>query len=218
MMESFIKILIYVHAFFGSLGLISGVLSVLVRKGGNRHKLWGKLFSGSMIISSIVSLGIACMPNHTNVFLLLIGVFTIYMVLAGNRALTLKASVKNKADWKDKVLSVTMCISALIMLTLGFVSFLNNSNVWTLYTFFGLIGLFMTYRDFKTFKTFTANDRISIVSHIGRMLGAFITSITAFIVAGLNIGNLIVWLVPTLIGIPYILFWTKKVRTQKVPL
>jgi len=44
-MENFIKILIYVHAFFGGLGLISGVLSVIVRKGGNRHKLWGKLFS-----------------------------------------------------------------------------------------------------------------------------------------------------------------------------
>lgn len=216
MMENFIKILIYVHAFFGGLGLISGILSVIVRKGGSKHKLWGKLFSRSMIVSSIISLVVACMPNHTNVFLFLIGVFTIYMVLAGNRALTLKASVKNEADWKDKAISITMCISALVMLTLGLISFLNNSNLWTLYIFFGIIGLFMTYRDFKTFKTFMTNNNISIVSHIGRMVGAFITSITAFIVAGLNIGNLIVWLVPTLIGIPYILFWTKKMKTVKV--
>lgn len=218
MMENFIKILIYVHAFFGGLGLISGVVSVVVHKGGSTHKFWGTLFSRSMIVSSLISLVVACMPHHTNVFLFLVGVFTIYLVLAGNRALTLKASVKSKADWKDKAISYTMSLSALIMLILGLISFLNNSNLWILYTFFGAIGLFMTYRDFKTFKTFTTSPNISIVSHIGRMLGAFITSITAFMVAGLNIGNLIVWLAPTIMGIPYIIFWTRKMKTVKIML
>lgn len=217
-MENFIKVLICIHAFFGGLGLISGIVSIITRKGGNKHKFWGRLFSRSMIFSSTISLVVACMPNHINVFLFLIGVFTIYMVLGGNRALTLKASIKSAADWKDKAISLTMCVSAVIMVTLGLISFLRHNNLWTLYMFFGSIGLFMTYRDFKTFKTFVTNDNISIISHIGRMVGAFITSITAFIVAGLNIGNLIVWLVPTLIGIPYIIFWTKKVRTVKIEL
>lgn len=215
-METFIKTLIYIHAFFGGLGLTAGIVSIMVRKGGKVHKLWGKMFSISMIISSLLSLIVACVPGHKNIFLFLIGVFTIYMVLAGNRALTLKASIKNKADLIDKSISYSMMIIAFLMLILGIVSFLKDNNLWKLYFFFGSIGLFMTYRDFKTFTEFVTDNKIGINSHIGRMVGAFITSVTAFIVAGLSISNLIVWLAPTLIGIPYIVFWTRKMKTIKI--
>ncbi len=214
-MEPFIKTLIYIHAFFGGLGLTAGVISIAVRKGGKVHKLWGKIFLYGMLISSILSLAVAVMPGHENLFLFLIGIFTLYMVLAGNRALTLKAKIKSAADWKDKLISYTMCLSALIMLILGILCFMKGNNLWKLYFFFGSIGLFMTYRDFKTFKQFTTDNMIAVVSHIGRMVGAFITSVTAFMVAGLSISNLVVWLLPTLVGIPYIIFWTQKMKAKK---
>lgn len=212
-METFIKTLIYIHAFFGGLGLTAGIVSIIVHKGGKVHKLWGKIFSYGMTISSLLSLIVACMPHHESSFLFLIGIFTIYMVLAGNRALTLKASIKKSADAIDKGISYTMGFIALLMIGFGIYCLLNDNNLWTLYCFFGGIALFMTYRDFKTFKTFTTNNKIAIVSHIGRMVGAFITSITAFLVAGLSISNLVVWLAPTLLGIPYIIYWTRKMKS-----
>ncbi len=215
-MENLIKTLIYIHAFFGGLGLIAGIISILVRKGGKVHKLWGKIFSVSMITSSLLSLIVASFPGHENMFLFLIGVFTIYMVLAGNRALTLKASIKSKANAVDKSISYTMCGIAFLMLILGIICFVKDNNLWKLYFFFGSIGLFMTSRDFKAFKNFTTNNKVYIINHIGRMVGAFITSITAFIVAGLSISNLVVWLAPTLIGIPYIIFWVRKMKTIKL--
>ena len=36
--------------------------------------------------------------NHENLFLFLIGIFTIYLILAGNRALTLNSKIKEKID------------------------------------------------------------------------------------------------------------------------
>ena len=86
-MEQTIKTLIYIHAFFGGLGLITGMISIFVKKGGFNHKRTGKIFSYSMIISSLISLFVARMPNHENLFLFLIGIFTIYLILAGNRVI-----------------------------------------------------------------------------------------------------------------------------------
>jgi len=96
-MENTIKIFIYIHAFFGELGLITGIGSIVVRKGNLNHRRLGKWFTWSMIISSVISLVVARMPNHINNFLFLIGIFTIYIVLAGNRALTFKSTKKNRS-------------------------------------------------------------------------------------------------------------------------
>ncbi len=46
-MEQTIKTLIYIHAFFGGLGLITGMISIFVKKGGFNHKRAGKVFSYS---------------------------------------------------------------------------------------------------------------------------------------------------------------------------
>ncbi|MBQ0787561.1 MAG: hypothetical protein KBT69_08680, partial [Oceanihabitans sp.] len=82
-MEETIKIFIYVHAFFGGLGLISGIGSIVMKKGSIPHKRMGKLFSIGMITSSFISIPITFMPNHENTFLCLIGLFTIYLVISG---------------------------------------------------------------------------------------------------------------------------------------
>jgi len=76
-MEETIKILIYTHAFFGGIGLITGIGNLILKKGNSLHKKMGKLFSYAMVISSLISLILAKMPNHKNLFLFLIGIFTI---------------------------------------------------------------------------------------------------------------------------------------------
>lgn len=41
-MEQIITFLIYVHAIFGGIGLLTGMLSILVKKGGINHMRSGK--------------------------------------------------------------------------------------------------------------------------------------------------------------------------------
>lgn len=214
-MEQTIKILIYIHAFFGGLGLITGIISIFVKKGGLNHKKAGKIFSYSIIISSLISLFVARLPNHKNLFLFLIGIFTIYLVLAGNRALTLRS--KNKADWKDKVISGTMLIVSTGMVLLGILGLVQQIDNSILYLFFGSFGAFLTLRDFHTFKIFTQKKNAWLINHLGRMNGALIASITAFFVAGLNIQTIFIWFVPTILGTFYIIFWTKKLSSKTKP-
>ena len=214
-MEQTITILIYIHAFFGGLGLITGFISAAVKKGGLLHRRTGKIFSYSMVISSLISLVVARMPGHENLFLFLIGVFTLYMVLAGNRALTFKSNVKLKATRADIFLSATMLLISVIMIALGILGMMQGAGNSILYIFFGAFGILLTVGDFRTFRSFAKNKDARLRSHLGRMLGALIASTTAFMIAGLNVGTLAVWMLPTIIGTIYIVYWSRKLRMGK---
>lgn len=214
-MEKTITVLIYIHAFFGGLGLITGLISIAVKKGGVSHKKAGKVFSYAMVISALISLVIARIPGHENLFLFLIGIFTIYMVLAGQRALTLRSKTKTTADWIDKSISGAMLVASVVMISIGIIGYLQKVPNSILYVFFGGFGLFMTLKDFKTFKTFTTKKNAWIRNHIGRMMGAFIASVTAFMVAGLNIGSAMIWMLPTIAGTIYIVYFNRQYPEKK---
>lgn len=214
-MEQTINILIYVHAFFGGLGLVTGMIAVWTKKGNLTHRKSGKVFSYAMVISAIISLVVSRMPGHENLFLFLIGVFTLYMVLAGNRALTFRNKLKLKADLIDYLISGTMLATSVIMVLIGAWALIQKSDNGILFIFFGAFGLLLTLKDFKMFRTFTGNKDIRLQNHLGRMVGALIASITAFMVAGLNIGTLIIWITPSILGTAYIFYWNRKVALGK---
>jgi uncharacterized membrane protein len=216
-MEQTIKIMIYIHAFFGGIGLITGIGSIIVKKGQKLHRRMGKLFSIGMVTSSLISVPICFMPKHENLFLFLIGIFTVYLVVSGNRALTFKLKSKNKADFFDKLLSGVMLFASVIMILIGIYCFLNNITNGILFVFFGGFGFYMTIKDFIFFKKFTTTKNNWLAKHIGKMVGALIASITAFIVAGLGMGNLIAWITPSIIGTIYIIYWNRKIEVKPKP-
>ena len=213
-METYITYSIYLHALLGGVGLLAGGVSVAVAKGKRWHTQSGKVFSVAMIGSALISLVVASLPNHRNTFLFLIGVFTIYMVLAGNRALTLNVKTKPRATVTDRIISGTMLLGSVAMVVLGIYGIMNELPNSVLFSFFGGIGLLMTLSDFKTFRTFQQDRHARMRSHIGKMVGALIASVTAFIVAGLDFKTLIAWLSPTLLGVPYIIYWTRRIKTK----
>lgn len=210
-MEEAIQILIFNHAFFGGLGLISGLLSVFVKKGGSFHKKMGLLFSFSMAISSLISLYISTLPKHENLFLFLIGIFTIYMVLAGMRALTFKSKLKTKSNMMDWIISGSMLITAVFMIVYGALEFSKSNGKSLLYFFFGGISLLFTYKDIQLYIDINNAQKMWLKNHLGRMVGALIASLTAFLVTALTLKHVFFWLLPTLLGLPYIFYWNKKI-------
>lgn len=211
-MELVIKIGIYIHAFFGGIALLAGFGSMIFQKGSTKHKQSGKLFSISMIISSLISLPIAWMPNHENIFLFLIGIFTIYLVLSGNRILLFKT--KKAASFTDKLISGSLFFSAIIMLIFGGLYLLQNENVGVLFLFFGTIAFALSVRDFMFYKNIDKKKVLPL--HIGKICGAYIASVTAFLVAGMRFEGMIYWIAPTIVGGVFIIYWIKKVRPKKI--
>lgn len=207
-MEQYIKIVIYIHAFLGGIGLLTGILIVITRKGNVNHKKIGKLFTVNMLLSILISLVVTTLPNHENLFLFLIGTFTIYLIIAGNRALKFKTKLKaNTWDW---LISGTMLFSGLVMIIIGMNGFMQNRAV--LFLIFGTASCLLSLADFRFYKQPKRYKNGWLMAHVGKMMGAFIASVTAFIVAGLNYTTLIAWIAPSLIGTPYIIYWIRKLK------
>ncbi|WP_220626212.1 hypothetical protein [Pontibacter sp. HSC-14F20] len=101
------------------------------------------------------------------------------------------------------------------MTLIGIIGMAQKIDNSVLFVFFGCFGGFMSLKDFQTFKTFTENKNAWIKSHIGRIVRALIASVTAFMVAGLNIGTTLVWITPTILGTIYIVYWSRKFKTVK---
>ncbi|PZP50673.1 MAG: hypothetical protein DI598_05075 [Pseudopedobacter saltans] len=214
-MELFVKCMIYIHAFMGGIGLLSGLITVAVKKGGKLHRKLGKVFTVGMGISSLLSLIIAVMPKHENTFLFLIGIFTIYMLISGNRSIKYK---KMDADMRiplDKIVSVSMLVGSVVMVALFVYCYINKLGNGVLFLFFGLLSGLMAWKDWKFYNTPALWKKKWLSNHIGKMVGALIASITAFMVAGLSIHTLSAWIWPSIIGTFFIIYWIRKTKPKE---
>lgn len=213
-MEHMIKVFIYIHAFLGGLGLISGIGSIIVKKGSKPHKILGKLFSIGMLLSTLISLPISWMPDHENIFLFLIGLFTMYLVVSGNQILSFKSKQKTQAQIRDKLISGVMLVVSMIMILIGVYGLIKGNSSYLLFVFFGGFGLFLSLRDFRFYNNLKTKRHTWLMNHVGKMVGAFVASVTAFIVAGIGIGHIIAWISPTILGTAYIMYWGKKLNLK----
>ncbi|MFM2392209.1 MAG: hypothetical protein RLZZ546_186, partial [Bacteroidota bacterium] len=85
----FFKIMLIVHIIGGGTSLLIGLLILFLQKGDKRHIFLGSIFFWSMLCASIVSIPMSIF--HPNIFLMLIGIWTIYMLITGKRFLKIKS-------------------------------------------------------------------------------------------------------------------------------
>jgi len=208
-MEQTVLILIYIHAFFGGIGLLSGLISIIGKKGRFYHRKAGIIFSIAMCISSLLAIPITLFPNHHNILLLLLSIFTIYLVASGNRVLRFK---KNYIVGKtDKIVTTIMGFVFASMIIVGIYYLVYEIPRSTLFFFFGGFGIMAILRDLKLYKSFKTNPTAYLSNHIGKMSGAYGAAVTAFLLAALNNSTLWVWLSPSVITLIFVTFWRRKI-------
>ena len=190
-----------IHIFFGSIGLFSGSLNLFLKKGGKRHRRVGRIFVFSMIATSIFALILSILKF--NFFLLIIGIFTIYLVGTGQRYLFLK---KLNQDEKPKLIDwiLTGGMGVIGIVFMG----------WAL-LLFGLIGLFSVRKDLENYSEKSKKRQYWLRAHIARIVGAYTASITAFLVVNQSvfpkfIPEVIYWVLPTFVLTPLIVYWIRK--------
>ncbi|AXT55492.1 hypothetical protein J8L88_06345 [Aquimarina sp. MMG015] len=208
-MEQTVIILIYIHALFGGIGLLSGLISIIGKKGRFYHKKAGIVFSIAMFISALIAIPITLLPNHKNLLLHLLSIFTIYLVISGNRVLRFKKQyVLQKVDI---IISSVMGLIFLGMISTGIYYHLQEIPKSILFFFFGGFGVMATIRDVKLYKTFKTNPKAYLSNHIGKMSGAYGAAITAFLLAALDSSTLWVWLTPSIVTLIFVTFWRRKI-------
>ncbi|MBQ0788336.1 MAG: hypothetical protein KBT69_12595, partial [Oceanihabitans sp.] len=132
--------------------------------------------------------------------------------ISGNQILTFKSKSKVSANGMDKIISGSMLLLSTTMILFVIYGLFQGITGNILYLLFGGFGLLLTIKDFIFYQNFKAHKNGWFRNHVGKMVGAFIASITAFIVAGLGIGNILSWILPSILGTIYILYWKRKLK------
>lgn len=213
-METTFTILLLIHIVSGSIGLITGTINLIRKKGDKPHKKFGVFFLSGMLINGVSGLLMSLI--HFNFFLLIVGVFSIYMVSTGQRYLSLKTiSPIQKALKIDWILSAGMFLFGVGFIIYGVLLLLSSNNFGIVLLVFGFISISMVYQDFKNYQGRNSNKNFWLLVHIQRMMGSYIAAMTAFIVVNNTIlPGIVAWLLPTVIVTPLIFKWSRKYKIQ----
>lgn len=136
-------------------------------------------------------------------FLLIICIFALFQNYIGFRAIKNKSLIYANSD---KAMLLIACINSIFML----ISFMPVLMV------FGGISVMLCIGQIKlyvaTIKKQEVSKKLWLRQHIGMMMGAYIATLTAFLVV--NVNNFkhawLLWLAPTVILFPLMMYWTKK--------
>jgi hypothetical protein len=212
-MEILFKILLIIHIAGGTIGLLAGTFNMVTKKGTQRHQQVGRLFFYGLLTASIVALPMSFL--HSNYFLLIVGVFTGYLLLTGKRYLTKKSTADvTNADW---LLCGVMLLFAAAFITWGIYLLVYGNNFGTVLLTFGGISILLVWQDYKNFKGRSNIKNYWLTNHIQRMIGAYIASITAFLVVNNTIlPGVVAWLLPTAVLVPVLIKWSRKYAVKIV--
>lgn len=196
-----------VHIIAGIVALIAGIGALVTTKGGQLHRRTGRVYVWAMavVVGTVFPL-LAFDPSPNRIFLTLIAVFSGYFAFSGYRVLSRKRSSDTigRSDW----IAVLLVIGACLFLGGWGIGFLLGGNSFgTVMVVFSAIGLTVGFSDLREFRD---PNRQSpwMLEHLGRMMGAYIATVTA--VSVVNTGSVVSWLWPTVIGVPLIWYWFRK--------
>ncbi len=206
-MQTFLKLALYLHIFAGFTALVTGLVPMIAKKGGEAHILWGKVYYWAMFLVALTAL-IRFQMQLRLIFLSGIAVFSFYNTFTGVRLIRRKENPKPEfIDWFGATL---MIIYSFGMVYFGYLA-LQKNNVFftTLFAIFGIFMFVLALEDLRVFmgKKLIDNDapvptRYWFQNHISRMGGSYIATVTAFLVVNNppQIPGLVVWIAPGVIG------------------
>lgn len=209
---NFFNLLLTIHIICGSISLALGLYVLVFRKGNKNHRRIGNVYFYAMLTASVVALPMSYI--HPNYFLFIIGVFTSYMLLTGKRYLKNKTTADVRPlDW---LLSCIMLVFGFGFIFFGAYNVIKNNSFGVVFLVFGVISLLFVYQDWINLKGKSKVRNAYLTTHLQRMIGSYIASVTAFLVVNNTVLPAIVaWLLPTAFLVPLIVAWTKKFKQEK---
>ncbi|GDX47815.1 hypothetical protein LBMAG25_06330 [Bacteroidota bacterium] len=197
--EQLYPYILFAHILSGGASLMAGLVALTTTKGRRLHKVSGKTYLGFMLLAVIAALVMCSLKPNS--FLFSIGVFTLYMMFTGWRALHNRKFIALWFDW-------VACIAAMI------------TGAWMIaqleivLIIFGSITVLMGLQDYILFyrsRSIPPKKVNWLQMHIGRMTGSYIATTTAFLVVNVQIKPYWVpWLLPTVLGSLVIAYFMRR--------
>ena len=137
------ELILHIHSIFGIIIFTTGLLQIILKKGGLRHRIVGQIYLYSWLILLISG-------AYLGGFLItIIGVFGFYFALTGSRIGHLKT---NKITLFEKLIFAFGGLISLSMLYYSATLFLKDQNSFAIiFAVFGGIFLFTTVQDISKY-------------------------------------------------------------------
>lgn len=214
------KALLVTHILIGITALSSGAFAIFSKKGGKLHTRSGKIYYISMFGIGITALCMTLMK--WNPFLLAIAIFSTYLTYSGKRSIdNWRLRKAYTPTIKDKIPFYIAFITSIIMVAFPIIIMMKEHKTFVpILSVFGFIMFSLSRRDIQMYNNtdnFQPRNKKWLLRHIGSMGGAYIATVTAFLLNNIHIDPpWVLWLLPTAIGTPIITLavikWTKKLK------
>ena len=212
-METFFEINRLVHIAAGFTGFFMAPVALAVRKGGEAHRRWGRVFFWAMVVAGTTAL-VGAEHIHS-LFLLLTAVFSLYMAGFGYRSLFLK-----HLAWDARVAAFDWGVAGVgLVVFLGTVAYaLKAGNVPV--GVFGVLGAMTAFRQLRGYANAGHWTKTQwLLNHISGFMASYIAAVSAFSATSLHfIPFPYNFLWPTVLGVPVMVWWHRRVRSQHITL
>lgn len=185
--------LVLIHAVVGGVALLAGGAAAVARKGSRPHVLGGRVFGGAMTFTAVSAVALSIW--EPNAFLLGIGLFTGYLVASGWAWI-------RPAPLSTKILRARIAAAGGILAAAYMIlTAVRGSQLAVVLLVFAGFMIVLAGADLAR----RPDPADTAGRHGGRMGGAYIAAVTAFLVVNLDrFPDLVVWLGPTVVGTPLI--------------
>ncbi|SHI29559.1 hypothetical protein SAMN02745146_0410 [Hymenobacter daecheongensis DSM 21074] len=211
-METFLLANRWLHITAGFIGFFVAPAALYVRKGGAAHRLWGRIFFWSMLVAGTTAIVSAAYNGLT--FLLLTGIFSLYLAWFGYRSLYHKKLARGEArpalaDWLGVGLGTLVFAGTIVY---GLLHLRQNPVP----VVFGGIGLMTTLRQIRGFlRTGPWPAGQWLLNHISGFVGSYIAAVSAFSATSLTfIPFPLNFLWPTLLMVPPLIWTQRRYKAQ----
>jgi len=218
MLESLYDFILLIHIIAGCIALPLGTVIIALKKGDSRHKKMGKIYYYAMMINT--STGFYIAYHFKSMFLLIIAVFSFYLIYTGNRVLHHKKLFEDKKqvhpfDWFLAIASMLFCS---YMVYRGVLGLKYGNTMAIVIIVFSVFCIVLCYEDIMRFRGKIHKyygKQHWLFLHIIRMMGSYIAAVTAFLVNNVHTQHQFIWwLLPSVILSPLISRFVRKYESK----
>lgn len=216
-MQTLHRILVVVHVIAGFSALLTGLLAMLSAKGGRAHRVSGKIYFWSMVVSCATALTVGVLFHKW--FFFFLAFITFESAARGYRILSRKQIHAPQAPgFRDWLLVLVNAAMSAGIIGWGLRIMLAGGTFGIVALVFGLLGLFVSYDYYRTFNRKAPDAEHWLRMHIRGMSISYIAATTAFLVNNDNwfpfIPPVLLWLLPSMIGVPVVLWVIGKYKPK----
>lgn len=201
------SVLLFLHIAAGVTALVTAAIALTVVKGGVHHVRAGRVYAVSMALVCASALPLAVLG--ADVLLLMVAVFSFYLVFAGWRFARNASGRPRAVDWAAVAV---MGLTGLGMWGYGAALFPRGDPQWVTMTVFGCIAFALSVVDLRYHRASSRSGRQRVARHLTNMLAGTIATVTAVVVVNVHTQPAwLAWILPTVLITPLIVWWNRRV-------